>query len=567
MPRESRRAPGSSEDPVEPPPGETRYKSIFQHSAVSLWEEDISDLRAALGTLRAQGVEDLGSWLDSHPDFIHDAARMIRVVDVNEATLSLYEVERAEMLRGPLDSRLDLEDPGARASMRENILAIWNGERYCGAESNALTTSGRRIDIAIRMYIPPENDSYPYMLVSVLDVSARVTAQAALRESQDRLSQARKMEAVGRLAGGIAHDFNNLITVIRGYADLLEESLPETGPGRADIREVKRAVDRAADLTAQLLAFSRKQILQPRIVNPNDIMRRMEKILPRIIGEDIEVAMDLEPDAGTVRADPGQVEQVIMNLAANARDAMPRGGTLSFQTSNSSFDRPPRELHPQMSPGNYVRLTVSDTGTGMDGETLAHIFEPFFTTKEAGKGTGLGLATVYGTIKQSGGFIFCTSEPGKGTTFRIYLPQAFQEPAGEASVEPKPKSSSHRGSGTILLVEDEEALRRYVREILESRGYAVLEAGNGDEALRAVSSLASEVDLLLTDVVLPRMSGPELGRRLRELKSGVRILYMSGYSEELVSRHGVLDPDADIIQKPFDSASLLGRVARSLSQG
>jgi signal transduction histidine kinase len=558
---------GTGEEPDVLSPGETRYKRIFQHSAVSLWEEDISGLRAVLKALKAQGVRDLAAWMDTHPELIDEAARLIRVIDVNQATLALYEVATAEMLRGPLHTRLDLTDPAARSSMRENILAVWEDRRYSGAESNAVTTSGRRIDIAIRMYIPPEDDSYPYMLVSVLDISARVKAEAALRKSEEQLAQARKMEAVGRLAGGIAHDFNNLIMVIRGYTELVEESLPETGPARIDIREVKRAVDRAADLTAQLLAFSRKQVLQPRIVGLNDIVRRMEKILPRIIGEDIEVAMSLASDAGNVRADPGQIEQVVMNLAANARDAMPQGGTLCFRTANVSFDEAPVNIHPEMSPGGYVMLTVCDTGAGMDSETLGRIFEPFFTTKELGKGTGLGLATVYGIIKQSGGYIYCSSELGAGTTFQIYLPRVFQERTLVERENARPATSLNQGSGTILLVEDEQALRRYVREILEQKGYSVLEAGSGAAALETVSSLSRAVDLLLTDVVLPRMSGPELGRRLRAMQPHVRILYMSGYSDDLVSRHGVLEPEADLIQKPFDAGNLLARVSKSLLRG
>ena len=541
-----------------------RYKSIFQHSAVSLWEEDISALRAALQDLRVRGVIDLGAWLDSHPEFLEPSASLISVIDVNEATLALYEVSRVESLLGPLETRLDMHDSTARTSMRENVLAVWEGRRYCAAESSAVTTTGRRIDIAIRMYIPPETDPYPYMLVSVVDISDRVRAEAALRRSQEELSQARKMEAVGRLAGGVAHDFNNLITVIRGYAELVEESLPETGSARADIREVKRAAERAADLTAQLLAFSRKQILQPRVVSINEIVRRMEKMLPRMIGEDIELLMLLQPDAGNVKADPGQIEQVIMNLAVNSRDAMPRGGTLSIMTSSIHPGSALTATHAEMTAGHYASLTVSDTGAGMDAETKARVFEPFFTTKELGKGTGLGLATVYGIIKQSGGYIYCTSDLGAGTSFQIYLPRVFEEltpDPGRPSLEP-----AGAGGVTILLVEDEGALRRYCRSILERSGYAVLEAGSGDEALEIVSSTSPDLRLLLTDVVLPRVSGPELGRRLRSLQPDVKILYMTGYSEDLVSRHETLEPGADVIEKPFDAASLLARVRKSLSQ-
>ncbi len=545
-----------------PSAAELRYKSIFQHSAVSLWEEDIAGLRAALRDLRALGVIDLGAWLDSHPEFVEQAAGLIRVVDVNEATLALYEVASAESLLGPLETRLDMRDPTARTSMRENILAVWEGRKYCAAESSAITTTGRRIDIAIRMYIPPENDPYPYMLVSVFDTSARVQAEAALRRSQEDLSQARKMEAVGRLAGGVAHDFNNLITVIRGYAELVEESLPEAGPARADVREVKRAAERAADLTAQLLAFSRKQILQPRIVSINEIVRRMEKMLPRMIGEDIELLMLLQPDAGNVRADPGQIEQVIMNLAVNSRDAMPRGGTLSIMTSNIGPNDAQAAAHTEMPRGHYVSLIVSDTGEGMDAETKARVFEPFFTTKELGKGTGLGLATVYGIIKQSGGYIYCASDLGAGTSFQIYLSRVFEERSADAG-RPAVERTGPAGA-TILLVEDEGALRRYCRSILERSGYAVLEAASGDEALEIVRSTHPDLRLLLTDVVLPRVSGPELGRRLRSLQPDVKILYMTGYSEDLVSRHETLEQGADVIEKPFDAGSLLNRIRKAL---
>jgi len=561
--RPQRRIQAAGDGPEKLSPAETRYRNIFQHSAVSLWEEDIAGLRAALKALKARGVVDLRVWLDSHPDFLDEAARLIRVVDVNEATLALYEVAKAESLKGPLETRLDLRDPMARASMRDNVLAVWEDKKYCAAESNAVTTSGKRIDIDIRMYIPPEDDPYPYMLVSVLDISARVKAEIALRRSEEELAQARKMEAVGRLAGGVAHDFNNLITVIRGYAELVEESLPEGAPARADMREVKRAADRAADLTAQLLAFSRKQILQPRVVNLNEIVRRMEKMLPHMIGEDLELVMLLQPDAGNVRADQGQIEQVIMNLAANARDAMPRGGTLSFQTANLRADDALLSVHPEIAPGEYVTLTVTDTGTGMGPQTIARIFEPFFTTKELGKGTGLGLATVYGIIKQSGGYIYCASELGKGTSFQIHLPKVLEARSADPN-NPSPESEN-QGGETILLVEDEEALRRYCRAILAGKGYSILEAASGDEALEVVRSTGTNVHLLLADVVMPHMSGPELGRKLRVLQPDVKFLYMTGYSQELASRNGSLGADADLIEKPFDSASLLARVRKALS--
>ncbi len=665
-------------------PEEGRYQSAFQHSAVSLWEEDISELRSALRELRARGIEDLRAYIDSHPELIDEAARMIRVVDMNEATLALYEVEDRAALRGRLDERLDVRDPVARRSLRENILAVWEDRRYSRMESSAKTRSGRVFAIEILMYIPPEDDPYPFMLVSVLDVSQRKKAEAALldseeryrtlvenlgegivvidrklaitfvnhaaetilgleagvlqghgleeflrpeldgsvrerveswgagqagtdeldiarpsgqvrrvlitatprrdknggfigsicimrdvtearrteaalRRSEEQLAQSQKMEAVGRLAGGIAHGFNNLMTVMRGYADMVEEGLPPASRARGDMREIKRAIDRAADLTTQLLAFSRKQILQPRVLDPNEVVRRMERMLPLIIGEDIELVTVLEPGAGNIRADPGQFEQVLMNLAANARDAMPKGGTLTFRTANASFS----ESLDHPAPGSYVMLSVSDTGAGMSPETLSRVFEPFFTTKEVGKGTGLGLATVYGIITQSGGHITCASELGKGTEFTIHLPRVDEKAAADS--ESAAVAWSARGNGTILIVEDEAAVRRFVRSVLEKRGYAVLEAGNGVEALEAAASV-SDVDLLLTDVVMPQMSGPELARRLKERLPGLRTLYMSGYSYDLAANHGILSPEDDLIQKPFDAPVLLRRVQEALAR-
>lgn len=685
-----RRPTGESDDTAgDPRPEVSRYRSVFQHSAVSLWEEDISELRAVLRDLRARGVEDIRSYVDSHPELIDEAARRISVVDVNEATLALYEVKDRAALRCRLDDRLDVRDPVARRSLRENILAIWEDRRYSRMESSAKTSSGRVFAVEILVYIPPEGDPYPFMLVSVLDISQRKKAEsalldseeryrtlvenlgegivvidrelsitfvnhaaetifglegrvlqghgleeflrpeldgsvrerveawgagragtdeldimrpsgqarrvlitatprrdkagsfigsicimrdvtearrteAALRRSEEQLAQSQKMEAVGRLAGGIAHGFNNLMTVMRGYADIVEEGLPPSSRAREDMKEIKRAIDRAADLTAQLLAFSRKQLLQPRVLDPNEIVRRMEKMLPLIIGEDIELVSELAPRVGSIKADPGQFEQVLMNLAANARDAMPKGGTLTLRTAKASFPEAGGKDNPEIPPGDYVMLSVRDTGAGMSPETLARVFEPFFTTKEVGKGTGLGLATVYGIITQSGGRITCASELGKGTEFTIYLPRVEERPAVDG--ESAALDWSARGDGTILIVEDEAAVRRFVRSVLEKRGYTVLEAGTGVEALTVVGSASDGVDLLLTDVVMPQMSGPELARKLKEKLPGIRVLYMSGYSYDLAANHGILSAEADLIRKPFDAPGLLLRVREALTR-
>jgi PAS domain S-box-containing protein len=396
------------------------------------------------------------------------------------------------------------------------------------------------------------------------DITEEVTTAEALRKSEEQLQQARKMEAVGRLAGGIAHDFNNLLTVIGGYADLINSSLRESSPTKTGIQEIQRAAQRAAELTNQLLAFSRRQVLQPRIIDLNEIIRGMENMLRRVIGEDVELATSLAPQLGTIRADPGQIEQVMMNLAANARDAMPDGGRFTIETARCAVDQADENGAAAPSGGLSVCLRVSDSGVGMDGETLAKIFEPFFTTKEKGKGTGLGLATVYGIITQSGGQIRAESQPGKGSTFLISFPIA-EEKADERRVTAR-NMSTEPSDETILLVEDEDSVRRYVTSVLQGAGYRVIPARDGMEAIQTISSPESEVHLLLSDVVMPMMSGPELGERARALCPGIRILYMSGYAESSIVNHGILDQGVNLIQKPFAAEDLLSRIRELLQE-
>jgi PAS domain S-box-containing protein len=396
------------------------------------------------------------------------------------------------------------------------------------------------------------------------DITEARKTEEALQRIEDRLAQAQKMEAVGRLAGGIAHDFNNLLTVISGYAGLIDEGLRNTHPMKGDIGQIRKAAERAADLTAQLLAFSRKQVLQPRVLEVNAIVQGMETMLRRVIGEDIELVTALRPDTGNVKADRGQIEQVIINLAANARDAMPSGGKLTIETDNRSLGDSHSREHPELLPGEYVMLAVRDTGVGMNAETLSRIFEPFFTTKEVGKGTGLGLAMVYGIVKQSGGYIYCESAVGAGTTFTMYFPRLF----GMLSEGPKVDAAqaARGGDETILLAEDEEAVRRFTRAILEKSGYRVIEAASGAEALAAISSPRCSIHLLLSDVIMPQMSGPDLGRKVKELCPESRILYMSGYAESSIVHRGILDTEVELLQKPFDSATLLRKVREILDR-
>jgi PAS domain S-box-containing protein len=393
----------------------------------------------------------------------------------------------------------------------------------------------------------------------VLTIGRDVTAE---RRMERQLQMAQRMEAVGRLAGGVAHDFNNLLTAIRGYAELLREDLPDAAPGREDVDEILTAAGRATALTRQLLAFSRQQVLRPRIVDLNELATGTEKLLRRLIGEDVQLAVHLAPVPVLVKADPGQIEQVIINLAVNSRDAMPQGGTLAIETSAVDLDESYAAMHLPVVPGPYVMLTVTDTGVGMSKDVQARIFEPFFTTKEAGKGTGLGLATVYGIVKQSDGYIWVYSEPGQGTTFRIYLPRVAGEADAPLAAAPVVATG---GSETILLVEDDEPLRRLARQVLERHGYTVLDAADPEQAL-AVAAHVGVVQLLLTDVVMPGMGGRELAERLLRERPGLKVLYISGYADDAIAHHGMLTPGAELLQKPYGSEMLLRKVRETLDR-
>jgi len=393
-------------------------------------------------------------------------------------------------------------------------------------------------------------------------VRNRTEEERARVEEQLNLSQ--RLEAVGRLAGGVAHDFNNLLSVIISYAGFAVDALRESDPIHADIVEIQNAGQRAAALTRQLLAFSRKQVLEPEVLSLNKVVSGIESMLCRVLGEDIDIEVRLADNIGSAMADPGQIEQVIMNLAINARDAMPRGGKLTIDTANVELDADYADQHVAVKPGRFVMLSVTDTGSGMDAETRAHIFEPFFTTKEKGKGTGLGLSTVYGIVKQSGGNIWVYSEPGRGTIFKVYLPRVD---APAVDVRRRPTTAMATGSETVLIVEDEDAVRRLAERILRSAGYQVLAAASGGDALVLCEKLGDAIDLLLTDVVMPQMSGRELAERLSKSSPGLKVLYMSGYTDNAIVHHGVLDPGTRFIGKPFAAAELTRKVREVLDEG
>ncbi len=394
----------------------------------------------------------------------------------------------------------------------------------------------------------------------IVGVFRDMTEQRHLKE---QLELAQRLEAVGRLAGGVAHDFNNLLSVIITYASFVAEELGESDPIRADVVEIQNAGQRAAALTRQLLAFSRKQILEPTVLNLNNVVTGIERMLRRLLGEDIDIEVHLADDLGSVMADPGQIEQVLMNLAVNARDAMPRGGKLTIESRNVELDADYADRHIAVKPGSFVMVSVTDAGSGMDAATRERIFEPFFTTKEKGKGTGLGLSTVYGIVKQSGGNIWVYSEPEHGTTFKVYLPRVD---APAAQPNQRPALAMATGSERLLIVEDEDAVRRLAERILQGAGYEVLIAANGADALRLCENHSGAIDLLLTDVVMPQMGGRDLAERLATQCPQLKVLFMSGYTDNAIVHHGVLDPDTRFIGKPFTAAELTRKVREVLDE-
>ena len=423
--------------------------------------------------------------------------------------------------------------------------------------------SGESIWLSLNLrLVKDENGVTLYHEGTIEDITARTEAELHQQELEQQLRQSQKMEAIGRLAGGVAHDFNNLLTAINGYSSLALQRANSDDRIHGYLEEIKRAGERAANLTRQLLAFGRKQMLKPVALNLNDVVSEMSKMLRRLIGEDIFFDAIFDPLLKHIRADLGQIEQVLVNLVVNSRDAMPQGGTLTIETANFAIDHEFASKHLGLSLGDYVVLTVSDNGCGMDEKTKARIFEPFFTTKEVGGGTGLGLSTVYGIVKQSGGNIWVYSEPGEGTVVKVFLPQFLQET--EAPTKRLEDAVVPRGSETILLVEDEDVVRGLTRQILEQAGYNVLDTRGGEEAIRVCRERRGPIDLLLTDVVMPEMSGKEVAERLTRLRPATRVLFMSGYTDDAIVHHGVLDSNVEFIHKPFTPLALARKVREVL---
>jgi two-component system, cell cycle sensor histidine kinase and response regulator CckA len=541
-------------------------------------------MRAELRTIRdaaGRATEVIGSWADvsarkqaeldlveseeqyrllfdsnPHPMWVYDA-ETFAFLAVNEAALRHYGYSRAEWLQM---TALDLRPLEDRAAFQEEYQAFMSVSRPHPATYQSSHTfrhrrkDGRILDAEVSASSIVFEERNAWLILST-DVTEKRSLEA-------QLIQAQKMESIGRLAGGVAHDFNNLLGVISGYGELLRKRVKDEPQLSKYATDIVKAADRAAGLTRQLLAFSRKQVLQPKLLDLNAVVGEMEKMLRRLIGEDVNLVTRFDEGLGTVKADPGQIEQVLMNLAINARDAMPRGGRLTIETHNVDLDRKYVRQHPDVPPGRYAMLAVSDTGEGMSTEVRARAFEPFFTTKEAGKGTGLGLATVHGIVKQSDGHIFVYSEPGRGTSFKIYFPRT-DEPETKAAAAPVDQPLP-RGTETVLLVEDEATLRQLIRECLESSGYTVLEAGHGPEAMALAERHPGTIDLLMTDVVMPGISGRELAEQVMAARPGIRIVYMSGYTDDAVVLHGVLSEDMAFLQKPFTEEALARKVREVL---
>ncbi len=669
---------------------EARYRSVFENSPISLWVEDLSAVKTLLDGLRAAGVTDFAAHFAAHPDDAARCAQRVKVVDLNRATLKLYQAQDREVFLAGLES---VFDPESYPAFVAGLVAIAQGRTEFEAEAVNRTLAGKRISIRLSWSVMPGfEQSLAKVLVSIIDITARKQAEDALQANeqqlraiidnaeeviytlswtgeflfvspawthlighpvdevigrnfapfvhpddletclkflhlvrttgqpqrgiefrvrttrgewawftttgavlrdaqgnpshyvgvgmevtarkhaeaekerlQAQLNQAQKMESIGRLAGGVAHDFNNMLQAILGNAALLLQDIPPGHPVREGLEEIQTSAQRSAELTRQLLAFARKQTIAPVVLNLNVAVDGLLKMLRRLMGEDIELTWSPGADLWPVMVDPSQVDPALTNMCVNARAATPGPGKVVIETRNVVLDQAYCATHPGAQPGPYVQLVVRDNGCGLEPEALAHLFEPFFTTKALGKGTGLGLATVYGIVKQNHGYISVDSEPGHGTTFKIHLPQHAAQ--AEPPRRPGPATPAGRGQETILLVEDEPSVLDLSRRMLEKMGYTVLAAANPGEALRIARDYSSTIHLLLTDVVMPEMNGRDLARNLIVMHPHLRRLFMSGYTADVIAHHGVLDVGVHFIQKPFSPAELAGKVRDALDRG
>ena len=494
--------------------------------------------------------------IETAPMGIVIADKRGHISEVNAQALQMFGFPREELSGRSVETLLPERLRGSHEGHRTDYTRDPHARPMgLGMELFARRKDGTEFPVEISLG-PLETGDELLICSIIVDITARRKMEKQLRLSQ-------RMEAIGELAGGVAHDFNNLLAVILGCAELTLDALPPDHAATKKVEMVRQAASSAADLTRQLLAFSRQQMLQPRVLNLKEVIDKTQGLMRRLIGENIEIRVSLDPSLGCVKADPGQIEQVLLNLCVNARDAMPKGGRLAIEARNVEVDDSFRNERPVVVPGSYVMLTVEDTGCGMNRETQARIFDPFFTTKEVGKGTGMGLATVYGIVKQSAGYIWVYSELGKGTVFNVYLP-LVNEPA-QPTLQKETDATSYRGSETILLAEDSGSLREMAKEYLESVGYTVIESASGKDALERAKAFDGIIHLLLTDIVMPEMSGPELAAQIGALRPGIKTIFTSGYTDDTIARQGILDPAVAFIQKPYRPKALARKIREVLA--
>jgi two-component system cell cycle sensor histidine kinase/response regulator CckA len=535
---------------------EERYRALFENSPFPMWEEDFSGVKEYIDGLAAGGIANLRSYLAQNREALTECVRHIKVLDVNRAARQFYGTEDKRELLGDLTQ---IFDDSAYEVFGDEIATLAETNSMYQAEFQAHTLRGdeRTIDMIVSLAPSPRQD-WSRAIVYFFDITDR-------KRLEEQLQQSQKLESLGRLAGGIAHDFNNLLMVITGYSDLLLGALDNPEKLRHGLTEIKRAGERGADLTQQLLAFSRKQMTQLRALSLNAAVQESQAMLQRIIGEDIRLVLSLDPDAWTIRADRGQMHQVLMNLVLNSREAMPQGGVLTIRTRNvhlaSDFQEGPESAGSRA----HVLLQIQDTGAGMDERTRKHVFEPFFTTRGTRKGTGLGLATVFGIVTHTGGHISVESEPGSGATFNLYFPPIPGAVHGEAQAgEPRTEA---KGSGTVLVVEDQEEVRQLTCTILSGLGFHVLEAGDGMEAMLVAAEYQQPIRLMVTDVIMPGINGRELAESMALSRPEMLVIYMSGYTDRVMSNDGVLDSSVAYLQKPFTPDKLTEMVHRVLRTG
>ncbi|KAF1079199.1 MAG: hypothetical protein GQF41_4502 [Candidatus Rifleibacterium amylolyticum] len=528
---------------------EERYRLVFENSPVPIWEENFADVKAFFDDLRKQGVTDIEPYFTQHPEMLRHCAELTKIVDVNKAAISLHRAQsREELLTGLIGTFIS----ESFDTFRYELVCLWNGVKEIATDAIVKTIGGEQKNVTVYCNVcPGSEETLAKVFVSLIDVTERKKLEEQLRQSQ-------KLEAVGQLAGGIAHDFNNMLIVIIGYAEVVLHKMTSDNPLRDHVVQIKLAGERSADITRQLLTFARKQAIEPKILNLNLAVEGIIKLLRRLIGEDIDLAWLPCENLWPVRMDPSQVDQVLANLCVNAKDAIAGVGKITIETQNISVnDTLSADIH-RVSPGSYVVLSVSDNGKGMSRETISKIFEPFFSTKELGKGTGLGLATVYGIAKQNSGFINVYSEPGYGSCFKLYLP-AFACKDEDLHAK-KAAEKISRGNETILVVEDDASVLNLVKMMLENCGYRVLGALTPEEAMRITKEMSCNIDLLLTDVVMPGMTGKSLADELCACCPKLRCLFMSGYTGNVVMRQGLINGGTNFIHKPFSLQQMATRV-------